>query len=72
MKHVKIDQNFIQEETEEGEINLAYIPSTQQEPDILTKVMLKLDFESLISKLRMTDIYSPAWGEALESRSSIH
>lgn len=51
MKHVKIDRNLIKREIYNGGISLAYISSTTQKADILTKVTLKSGFEFQISKL---------------------
>ena len=59
MKHVRIDRSFIKREIEEGGISLSYIPSTDQVADVLTKIVAGPCFESLISKLAMTCIYSP-------------
>ena len=58
MKHVRIDRHFIKTKIENGTIILSYIPTQDQEADILTKAMSKPSFEVLISKLRMIDIYS--------------
>lgn len=69
MKHVRIDRNFIKEEIKIG-INLVYISPLQQETHILTKVMLKSSFESLISKLGLTDIYTTTEEQVLKSRYS--
>lgn len=59
MKHVRIDRNFIKSEIESGKIKLSYVPSTDQEADILTKPLLRISFESNVSKLGMIDIHSP-------------
>lgn len=58
MKHVRIDRHFIKTEIENETIILSYIPTQDQEADILTKTMYKESFEVLISKLGMIDIYS--------------
>nr|KYP71364.1 hypothetical protein KK1_010623 [Cajanus cajan] len=60
MKHVKIDRNFIKSEMENGTFSLHYVPTKLQKAVLLTKALLKSDFESNISKLGMTSIYSPA------------
>lgn len=59
MKHVRIDRNFIKSEIESGKIKLSYVPSTDQEVDILTKPLLRISFESNVSKLGMIDTHSP-------------
>ena len=57
MMHIRIDKNFIKREIDEGGVSLSYIPTVDQLADVLTKVMFKPRFESLISKLGMTYIY---------------
>ena len=51
---------------EQGDIRLTYVPTENQEADILTKAMQKQGFEILRGKLGMIDIYPPAWGGVLE------
>lgn len=58
-KHVEIDRHFIKEKVEEGVINLSYVPTEDQEADLLTEAMPKLGFEFLTCKLGRMDIYSP-------------
>ena len=60
MKHVRIDKSFIRKEIEQGGIKFIYLPTASQEADVFTKAMSRPGFESLISKLGMKDIYSPA------------
>lgn len=45
MKHLRIDKNFFKSEIETGTISLHYIPMMHQETDILTKALLKSEFE---------------------------
>lgn len=47
MKHVRIDRHFVKEEIDRGEISLTYIPTKNQEANILTKAMNKQGFEPL-------------------------
>ena len=58
-KHVEIHQHFIKEKLEDGIICFPFIPSTQQTTNILTKGLLQPNFEHLINKLGMIDIYAP-------------
>ena len=58
-KHVEIDRHFIREKVEEGIICLTFLPTHLQAADVLTKALLKLAFESCISKLDMISIYDP-------------
>ena len=57
MKHVKIDRHFIKQEMEERDIRLTYVPTEDQEADILSKAMQKQGFKALSGKLGMIDIY---------------
>ena len=59
-KHVKVDRHFIKEKIEGGVINMIYVPSTQQVADVLTKGLPRKQFEDLVDKLGMINIYSPA------------
>lgn len=58
-KHVEIDLHFIKEKIEEV-IKLVYTPTNSQTIDILTKALPRASFETLVSKLGMTDIYASA------------
>ena len=59
-KRIKVDKHCIKEKNENGLICIPYVPITQQTADILTKGLHKGQFEFLISKLAMEDIYKPA------------
>ena len=59
-KHIEVDKHFIKEKIESGLICVPYVPTTQQTADILTKGLYKKQFEFLVSKLAMEDIYKPA------------
>jgi len=58
-KHVEIDRHFIKEKIEAGAICLPFVPTSQQVTDVLTKGLFRSNFEFLISKLGMIDIYAP-------------
>ncbi|KAK4277184.1 hypothetical protein QN277_015217 [Acacia crassicarpa] len=58
-KHVEIDRHFIREKVDEGIIDLRYIPSKEQNADILTKGLPMDRLEYLIGKLNLIDIYRP-------------
>lgn len=59
-KHVEIDKHFIKEKLENGLIVMPYIPTVEQVANILTKRLPKKQFDDLVSKLAMNDIFKPA------------
>lgn len=59
-KHVEIDKHFIKEKLENGLIVMPYIPTVKQVANILTKRLPKKQFDDLVSKLAMNDIFKPA------------
>ena len=58
--HVEVDKHFIKENIEKGLICMSYIPTAEQIADVLTKGLHKRQFDHLISKLAMEDIFKPA------------
>ena len=58
-KHIEIDRHFIKEKIDVGIIWIPFVPTTQQKADILTKGLARHNFEHLISKLGMINIYAP-------------
>ena len=59
-KHVEVDKHFIKEKLENGLICMLYIPTTEQVADMLTKGIRTKQFDILIGKLAMEDIFKPA------------
>ncbi|KAL5567394.1 hypothetical protein UlMin_030558 [Ulmus minor] len=59
-KHVEIDRHFIKEKLENGVICIPYVTSEGQLADFLTKGLSSPTFHSILSKLGMEDIFSPA------------
>ena len=57
---MEVDRHFIKEKIESGVITMIYVPSNQQVADVLTKVLPRQQFEDLVDKLGMINIYSPA------------
>ena len=59
-KHVEVDRHFIKEKIDNGTICMTYIPTKEQTADVLTKSSNKPNFEDVVNKLGMTNIYIPA------------
>ena len=59
-KHVEVDKHFIKEKLENGLIFMAYVLTVEQVVDILTKGLPKKQFDDLVSKLAMNDIFKLA------------
>jgi transposase InsO family protein len=59
-KHVEVDKHFIKEKIDSGEICMSYVPTTSQVADVLTKSLSKRQFDDMVSKLAMNDIFMPA------------
>ena len=59
-KHVEIDRHFIKEKIDKGIVELSYMPSSKQVADVLTKGLPRQNFEALVDKLGMINIYSLA------------
>ena len=59
-KHVEVDKHFIKEKLESGLICMPYIPTAEQIADIFTKGLHKKQFDVLMGKLTMEDIFKPA------------
>ena len=70
-KHVEVDKHFIKEKLESGLICMPYIPTAEQIADVFTKVLHKKQFDILMGKLTMEDIFKPAWGGVLENWKDI-
>lgn len=59
-KHVEVDKHFITEKLERGQICMSYILTGEQIADMLTKGLPKKQFEFLVYKLIMEDIFKLA------------
>ena len=57
---MEVDKHFIKEKLDSGIICLPYILTAEQVEVILTKGLPKKQFENLISKLAMEDIFKLA------------
>ena len=65
-KHVEIDRHFIKERLGSGSICILYIPSSQQVVDVLTKGLLRPNFDFCVRMLGIIHIYVPTWEGVLE------
>ena len=68
-KHVEVDKHFIKEKIDNGLVCMTYIPIEEQVVDVITKGVHKRQFDFLVGKLAMEDIFKPAWGGVLENRN---
>ncbi|KAI3421371.1 uncharacterized protein J3R85_012404 [Psidium guajava] len=59
-KHVEVDKHFIKEKIDNGLVCMTYIPTEEQVADVFTKGLTKKQFDPLIGKLAMEDIFRPA------------
>ena len=66
IKHIEVDRHFIKEKLDSGLICIPYVPSQGQKAGILTKGLCTPNFDRIICKLGMDNIYSPPWGGVLE------
>ena len=59
-KHIEVDKHFIEEKIKAGTICVPYLPTLEQIVNVLTKGLPKNQFDRLIDKLAMEDIFKPA------------
>lgn len=53
-KHIDVKYHFTRERIEQGEIQVPYVPTTEQKADILTKPLMKSKHEDMRKKIGMT------------------
>ncbi|RVW39635.1 Retrovirus-related Pol polyprotein from transposon RE1 [Vitis vinifera] len=58
-KHVEVDKHFIKEKIDNGLVCMTYIPTEEQVADVFTKGLHKRQFDFLVGKLAMEDIFKP-------------
>ena len=58
-KHVEVDKHFIKEKVNNGLVCMTYIPTEEQVTDVFTKGLHKRQFDFLVGKLAMEDIFKP-------------
>ena len=59
-KHIEVYKHFIKEMIDAGVICIHHLPTTEQIAYVLTKGLPKWQFNKLIVKLAMTDIFKPS------------
>ena len=59
-KHIEIDCHFIREKVNSGLIRLVHVKTQHQLADILTKPVTATQFQNLMSKMGVLDIYRPS------------
>jgi hypothetical protein len=64
-KHIEIDCHMVRERLQKGLMDLLPINTKEQLADIFTKALEPKDFQHLLSKLGVCDIYSPVCGRVL-------
>jgi len=57
-KHIEIDCHFIREKIQQGLISTLYIPTKDQQADILTKALGRLQHDFLLSKLGVLNVFT--------------
>ncbi|CAN1770862.1 Retrovirus-related Pol polyprotein from transposon TNT 1-94 [Linum perenne] len=62
-KHVEVDRHFITDNVTRKMVQVGYVPSRQQNADILTKALSRDLFEALSDKLGLINIYTKLEGE---------
>lgn len=58
-KHIEIDCHFIREAIQKKLVETIYVPTTEQLADMLTKALGRQQFEYLLCKLGMINLYHP-------------
>ena len=61
-KHARVAKHYIKQNIDEGFITPQYIPSLEQVADILTKSIPGPQFQNLVTKLGMINIYTQLEG----------
>lgn len=70
-KHIDIDCHFTREKVIEGLIQLAYLPTSSQPADLLTKIIPSPQLIELKSKLGMVNPISSLWGGIEQTQHTI-
>ena len=65
--HIEIDCYFVREKVNYGLIRLVHVKTQHQLADLLTKPVASSQFQNLMSKIGVLDIYHPSWGGVLSN-----
>lgn len=52
-KHIELQDHFIHEKTKSGKVNIEYVPTNEQEANILTKPLGSIRYASLRNNIRL-------------------
>lgn len=61
-KHIEIDCHFVHDKLPEGVLETYYVPTHHQLAGTLTQPLDVANFERLISKMGILNMYAPSWG----------
>nr|XP_016489903.1 PREDICTED: uncharacterized mitochondrial protein AtMg00810-like [Nicotiana tabacum] len=59
-KHIDIDCHFVREKIVQGSIKTHHVSTKEQQADLLTKSLGRVQHDYLMSKLRLEDIFQPS------------
>ena len=65
-KHIEVDCHFIREKVQDKEIETPFVKSEEQLADVFTKGLGNKNFEDILSKLGLHDIYMPSLRGSVE------
>ena len=59
-KHIEIDYHIVREKIQAGLLKTLHVKTNNQLADIFTKALLPRQFNNLLSKMGILNIYSPS------------
>ena len=69
--HIEVDEHFIKKKIVQGIICMPYLSTIEQITDVLTKGLPKWQFNNLVDKLAMDDIFKLAFEGLIQDLLSI-